>query len=36
MLVNLNTTVVCRGILGLENVENATNYCGIFITLAIG
>jgi len=35
MVANLNTMVIYHGIFTLENVGNAVNYCGIFITLAI-
>ncbi len=34
VVVNLNTVVICHGILTLENVGSAVNYSGIFITLA--
>jgi hypothetical protein len=33
---NLNTEVIYRRILTLENVSTAVNYHGIFITLASG
>ncbi len=36
MVANLNTAVFYHGILALENVVTAVNYCGIFITLAPG
>ncbi len=34
MVANLNMSVIYCGILTLENVGAAVNYCGIFITLA--
>jgi hypothetical protein len=34
MAANLNTVVICRTILTLENVVTGLNYPGIFVTLA--
>jgi hypothetical protein len=36
MVANLNTMVIYCGILTLENICTAENYCNIFITLALG
>jgi hypothetical protein len=34
MVAKLNTAVIYGGILTLENIGTAVNYCGIFIQLA--
>jgi hypothetical protein len=36
MVVNINTVAIYQGILTLENEGTEVNYCGIFITLALG
>jgi hypothetical protein len=33
-VIYLDTVVIYHGILTLENVSTAVNYCGIFITFA--